>query len=444
MRNDAAMKVYRMHAAGSCRRPLYVAALVLFGAACGKAPEPAPENSCPADRGGLSLPQGFCAAKVADNLGFVRHIAAGPDGRLYVTLRNQRLGLGGLLQLDDRDGDGRFTHIERISDEPGMGIGVHGGYLYFGAEARILRYPLSAAGVDAARMEVVVDGFPEAGRHSGKTLAFDPQGGLYVNLGAPGNACQAEEGVPGSPGRDPCPELDLHAAIWRFAADRTGQHFPADGVRYGSGIRNAYALDWHAASGALHVVQHGRDGLHELWPQIISAADGAELPAEEFLRVEPGSTHGWPYCYLDPRRGGRVLAPEYGGDGSSAGRCAELPPALLAFPAHYSPNALAFNRSTQFPPEYAGGAFIAFHGSYDRGNFDQVGFQVVFVPYRAGKFSQDWSVFAGGFAGAGPVARPEDAEHRPTGLAFAPDGSLFVSDSVQGTIWRIWYSHPEQ
>jgi glucose/arabinose dehydrogenase len=417
-------------------------ALLQFGAGCDRqsgAPT-AGAPACPEDDAGLELPSGFCAQIAADNLGFVRNIAAGPDGRLYVTLRNQRLGLGGLLMLSGRDKAGRYTKIDRMSNEPGIGVGVHDGYLYFGADTRILRFPFQAAGgIDLVRQETVVDGFPPQQRHPGKTFAAAPDGSLYVNVGAPNNACQAEEDVPGSPGLDPCPVLALQAAVWRFDASRTGQRFPEDGQIYGSGIRNAYAIAWNEREPGLYVVQHGRDGLHELWPDRIGETDGAELPAEELLRVESGSSHGWPYCYYDPKRRQRVLAPEYGGDGVQAGRCAGLPEPVIAFPAHYGPNAMVFYRGGPFPARYAGGAFIAFHGSYNRGPYEQVGYQVAFVPAAAGGGPREWEVFADGFAGPAAVARPEDAEHRPTGLAVAADGSLFISDSVQGTIWRVWY-----
>jgi glucose/arabinose dehydrogenase len=100
---------------------------------------------------------------------------------------------------------------------------------------------------------------------------------------------------------------------------------------------------------------------------------------------------------------------------------------------------MVFYRAGPFPARYAGGAFIAFHGSYNRGPYEQVGYQVAFVPAAAGGGPREWEVFADGFAGPAVVARPEDAEHRPTGLAVGADGSLFISDSVQGTIWRVWY-----
>src|SRR5690606_14895933 len=88
---------------------------------------------------------------------------------------------------------------------------------------------------------------------------------------------------------------------------------------------------------------------------------------------------------------------------------------------------------------YHGGAFIAFHGSYNRGPLEQVGYLVAFVPAAGDGPAPHWEVFADGFAGTRTVRTPEDAEHRPTGLAVAPDGSLFFSGSVQGRLWRVWY-----
>ncbi|MEX0950734.1 MAG: PQQ-dependent sugar dehydrogenase, partial [Gammaproteobacteria bacterium] len=382
----------------------------------------------------------FCARVVADNLGFVRHIAVAPNGDTFATLRNLRLGLGGLLQLRDNDADGRLEQVTQVTDKPGMGIAIDAEWLYFGADTGILRWPLQADGsVDTSAEEVLVDGFPALDEHGGKTLALDGAGYLYVNIGAPSNACQAENRVAGSPGQDPCPETENHAGIWRFSVSRPNQQF-VEGERYVNGIRNAYALDWHQQSGGLYAVQHGRDQLHELWPEIYTAQQGADLPAEELLRLRQGETYSWPYCYFDPDTGRLVVAPEYGGNDKETQRCSGYPEPVLTFPAHYSPNDMVFYHADQFPHHYQHGAFIAFHGSYNRGDMGQVGYQVVFVPFSKGRPLGNWEVFADDFAGdQALVESPDDAEFRPTGMAVTPDGSLLVSDSVQGRIWRIRY-----
>lgn len=396
--------------------------------------------ACPPGNGGIAVPAGFCADIVADNLGSARHLAVSPQGRIYVTLRNQQLDAGGLLMLVDVDRDGHTDRIEQISEEPGLGIAISGGHLYFGADRRVVRYPLDENGAaEKERMEVLIEGFPPQPRHGGKSLTVDGENNLFVNVGAPGNACQEEEGKPGSRGLDPCPQLAEQAAIWRFSASRSGQRFPSDGARFATGVRNAYAIDWHPQLNALFVVQHGRDALYEHWPEHFNASDGAELPAEELLRLEEGGTYGWPYCYFDPRRDQLLLAPEYGGDGSNAGRCVEYSAPVVALPAHFGPNDMVFYGVGNFPRRYHGGAFIAFHGSYNRGPFGQQGYEVGFIPLAGESLSGNWEVFAGDFAGRSSVARPEDAEYRPTGVAVGPEGSLYVADSVQGRIWRIYY-----
>jgi glucose/arabinose dehydrogenase len=95
-----------------------------------------------------------------------------------------------------------------------------------------------------------------------------------------------------------------------------------------------------------------------------------------------------------------------------------------------------FYTGTHFPERFRRGAFIAFHGSHDRAPLPQEGYNVVFVPFREGEPSGEFSVFADGFTGGGSPL-PQNAAHRPTGLAEAPDGALFISDDAGGRIWRV-------
>jgi len=260
---------------------------------------------------------------------------------------------------------------------------------------------------------------------------------LYVNVGAPANACQVQDRAPGSPGQDPCPLLDVAGGIWRFDPRRAGQS-QSDGRRFATGLRNALALTVDPATGALFAAQHGRDMLHGNWPDRFTEAQSAELPAEELFRIEQGGDYGWPYCYYDGSRKQKVLGPEYGGDGKTVGRCAAAKGPAAAFPAHWAPNAIAFYAGSQFPAKYRGGLFIAFHGSWNRAPLPQGGYNVVFVPFARGAAAGDWEVFADGFAGAD--VSPGGARYRPTGLAVGPDGSLYVSsDAKAGAIIRIMY-----
>ena len=112
----------------------------------------------------------------------------------------------------------------------------------------------------------------------------------------------------------------------------------------------------------------------------------------------------------------------------------------MTFPGHWAPNDLLFYHGNQFPAKYKNGAFIAFHGSWNRAPLKQGGYFVAFVPFSNGKPSGPWEVFAEGFSGGQEIESPNDAKHRPMGLAEGPDGSLYISDSVKGKIWRVFYT----
>ncbi len=240
-----------------------------------------------------------------------------------------------------------------------------------------------------------------------------------------------------SPGENPCTELKRRGGIWRYDANKTGQTFsPAE--RYAIGIRNADGIAIDASGLGVYATQHGRDQLYQNWPSLYTVEQGANLPAEELLRVEQGADYGWPECYFDGTQKKLVLAPEYGGDGGKkVGVCADKKPPVAYFPAHWAPNDVLLYNGDQFPDAYRGGAFIAFHGSWNRAPLPQGGYNVVFQPLRDGKPSGKYVVFANGFAGG--TEQPGEAAHRPSGLAAAPDGALYISDDQHGRIWRVTY-----
>jgi glucose/arabinose dehydrogenase len=391
--------------------------------------------SCAPDNGGLTLPDGFCAWIAHEGVGRARHIAVAPNGNVYVALREPSGG-GAVVGLRDSSGDGMLDEEARFGEEGGTGIAVRDGWLYFAPNTRVERYRLGDRLAPAGAAEPVVTGFPEQRSHAAKTLTFDRAGRLYVNVGGPSNACQVADREAGSPGQDPCPELARQTGIWRFDIARSPQT-QQDGERYATGIRNAVALDWHPQADALYVVQHGRDMLDVIAPAEFDAESNAELPAEEFLRVGEGDDFGHPYCYYDHLQQRRVLAPEYGGDGRSVGRCDQYAEPVAVYPAHFAPNDLLFYDGQQFPARYAGGSFVAFHGSWNRAPLEQRGYKVTFRAMENGRPAADFEVFADGFTGRDVVQQPREAEHRPMGLAQVPDGSLYIVDSVRGRIWRV-------
>jgi len=401
---------------------------------------------CDPDNGGLKLPQGFCAVVVADNLGRARHIAVTPNGDFYVRIRGAQGSRqaaeqdpgGGIVALRDANGDGKAEVQQRFGNHYGTGMELHNGFLYVSTDLAVLRYRMTPGQlVPAGEPETIVGGFPEQRGHAAKAFALDDAGRLYVNVGAPSNTCQGQDRTQGALGQRPCPQLERQASVWRFSAERVGQTQEKDGHKFVTGTRNIVAIAWDPASRAMHALQHGRDQVGQ-W-QGFDEEDNAELPSEEFFRLEDGANFGWPYCYHDRFQSRRILAPEYGGDGKQVGECEKYARPLVAFPAHWAPDDLVFYTATQFPAKYRGGAFIAFHGSWNRAPLPQGGYQVAFQPMANGKPTGQWETFIDGFAGQSPLMQPQEARHRPAGLALGPDGSLYISDDTAGRIWRILY-----
>jgi glucose/arabinose dehydrogenase len=389
--------------------------------------------ACDSDNGGIRLPQGFCALVVANNIGAARHAVVAPNGDLFVGLQS-----GGIAALHDSKGDGHFDVKETFGKDSVTGIAFHEGYLYFATPLTVERYKWSPGQLKpTGPSEVVVSGFPEEHEHNDKGLTFDNSGHLYVNVGAPSNACQSRDRRAGVPGMDPCPILEKHGGAWRFDADKLGQK-EDDGVRFATGLRQFPALTWH--DDALYIVMNNRDQLDTLWPKSFTVDDNSTRPAEPMYRAVMGSNFGWPYCFYDYTQHKVFENPEYGGDGKIVGRCSQYTLPIAAYPAHWAPVDVMFYSGSQFPKEYRGGAFIAFHGSWNRAPQPQEGYNVTFQPFHDGKPSGNFEVFADGFKGRTPLMNPEDAAARPDGLAQAPDGSLYITDSQHGKVWRVIYT----
>ena len=399
----------------------------------------------------ISVPPGFQASVFAQGIGLARHMAFTPDGRtLYVALEDgahssvgsSRIprehpenARGGVIALRDTNGDGRADVQSRLYEdaEGGTGIALRGDTLYFSSERSLLRFRLTPDGLHVAGApDTIIAGMPDGG-HRSRAFALDDQGNVFINVGSESNICtESRSHVP-----DPCTERDSRAGIWRYDIHKLHQRHPVDGEHWVLGYRNAVGVFWHPQLHALYATTHGRDALHEIYPQYYTQEQGDELPSEELIRANRGDDYGWPYCYYDRAQKKNVLGPEYGGDGRKVGRCASTQLPLIGFPGHWAPDDLTFYLANQFPAKYRGGAFIAFHGSWNRRNMD--GYRVVFVPFGAnGAPNGSYETFADGFAG--PNKSPGGAVQRPSGLAVAPDGSLFVAEDQRGTIWRVSYA----
>ncbi|MBK0378868.1 PQQ-dependent sugar dehydrogenase [Mucilaginibacter segetis] len=385
---------------------------------------------------GLTIPAGFNATIIADNLGGTRHIAVTPEGNIYVKLSNLKDGKG-ILYL--QQGDSTATVKSSFGSYGGTGMAVKNGYLYASSDEEVFRYKLNGQNevINPNAPEKIVTGLLSRNEHEAKAITLDNAGNLYVNIGAYSNSCQVKDRQKGSMGQPGCPILDSAGGIWQFKADKLNQTY-GDGVRYATGLRNVVGLDWNTQDNQLFVMQHGRDQLHYLFPDMYTEQESAVLPAECMYALNKGDNAGWPYIYYDQQKHKKMMMPEYGGDGKKEGDSKYLDP-VAAYPGHLAPNGLLFYTGSQFPERYKNGAFIAFHGSWNRAPEPQAGYFVVFQPFKNGKPDGDWEVFADGFSGSAANTAKGSADHRPCGLAQGPDGSIYVTDDVKGTIYKISY-----
>ncbi|MFD1820737.1 Glucose/arabinose dehydrogenase, beta-propeller fold [Pseudarcicella hirudinis] len=380
----------------------------------------------------IKLPAGFSASIIASDLGATRHIAISKKGDLYVKLSKLKDGKG-IYLLRDTDKDGVIDDTKLFGDYPGTGIYISNGYLYTSSNSAVYRYKLNANEevINFDQPEKIVGGLVDKGRDNAKPLAVDKQSNIYVTIGSYNDPCR-EAGS--GKGMNPCSILDSAGGIWKFNSEKLNQTF-ADGIRYATGLKNSVGIAWNYHTNSLFATQHGRGQFHDFYPQYYTAKQSAELPAETLYELHQGDNAGWPYIYYDQFQKKKILAPEYGGDGIKTGEEKALNP-VVAFPAHLGPNALLFYTGKMFPEKYRNGAFIAFHGQSPELH---KGYLVAFVPFVNNKPSGKWEIFADNFAGTDLAKPTGPIGHRPCGLAQGPDGALYVTDDLNGTIFRISY-----
>jgi len=391
------------------------------------------------DNAGLKLPEGFGALVVAETGAQPRHIVVTPQGNIYVKMFRVRNGSKGIYYYKT-DAAGKGTLSKSFGDYPGTGMNLKDDYLYASSNTEVFRYKIDANKevLDGDHPERIITGL-KTGQHESKSIVFDNLDNIYVNIGVNSNSCQVKDRQFASMGIPGCPLLDSAAGIWRFKINKPNQTYK-DGTRYATGLRNVVGLDWNQQDNQLFVMQHGRDQLHSIFPDMYTDKQSAELPAECMYALKQGDNAGWPYMYYDQIQHKKIMAPEYGGDSKKEAVGNFIDP-VAAYPGHMAPDGLLFYTGNMFPERYKNGAFIAFHGSWNRAPEPQKGYFVVFQPFKNGKPFGDWEVFADGFSAiTTDIKSPNEAVHRPCGLAQGPDGSLYVTDDHHGTIYRIIYT----
>jgi len=340
----------------------------------------------------LKVPDGFKVEVLAQGLLNPRIIAVAPEGRIYVSRRDQ----GDVLLLQDRDEDGALDAEPRVVfARPGAhGLAIAQNHLYIATATEVYRAPIKADGTLGPEERIIND-LPDGGQHPNRTLAFGPDGMLYISVGSSCNACNETN-----------PE---HATLLRATPDGKTRSI------FASGLRNTIGFAWDPATGELWGMDHGIDYL------------GDDQQPEELNRIDKGKQYGWPHIWGTGGENPQSTPP---GQISKQQWAAMSEPMVLGYTAHAAPMQMVFYTGRQFPADYQGDAFVTMRGSWNRKPAS--GYEVVRLRFRDGK-PAGFEPFLTGFLVEG------GAQHiaRPVGLAMTAGGALLVGDDANGIIYRI-------
>ena len=326
---------------------------------------------------------------------------------IYAEVPNARaltLGSNGVVFVSNLRADsvyavvpegGNQSRVVEIADDLDMpnGIAYFDGDLYVAENSQVHVYrDIDNRLDDPPEPELLDIDLPSAGHHGWRYIGFGPDDKLYISIGAPCNVC----------------DLDGYARIDRMNPDGSERE------TWASGIRNSVGFTWQPETGDLWFTDNGRDML------------GDDIPPDELNHVPVKGLHfGFPYCH-----GGDILDPDYG-----IGRdCGDYATPAQKLGPHTAALGVRFYTGTMFPEEYHGQIFIAEHGSWNRSK--KIGYRVALVRLVDGE-PASYEAFADGWL------QGETRLGRSVDVLVLDDGSMLVSDDMNGLVYRISYKDPQ-
>ena len=341
----------------------------------------------------LVVAPGFKIEIAATGLGKPRMMAIAADGSMYITRRD----VGDVLLLKDKDGDGRFEDLKTVHTMfPGVhGVTIHNGFLYLCANRELKRAKIKPDGM-LENANTLIKDLPDGGQHGNRTIAFGPDGMLYITVGSTCNDCGETNAE--------------SATILQATPDGKKRRI------YSRGLRNTIGFDWHPQTKELWGADNGTD-----WR-------GDDIPPEELNKIKDSAHYGWPLVFgaqqVDPTR-------EDPAGTTKEAFAKTTEPSVLTFPAHSAPiNFLFLNKINNLPADWKDDALITLHGSWNKTNPD--GYKIQRIRFENGNpvAAED---FLTGFLNKETRSR----FGRPTGLAISPKGVIYFSDDANGVIYSI-------
>ena len=343
------------------------------------------------DGASLAVPKGFKIEEFAGDFQRPRMMILGPSMEILLTDSLPKEGKVYILTNNGKDRKELVANLDRP-----FGLAFYKDWLYIAETVSVKRYKYNAKAMTVGSGEEVVAMKDFDKGHWTRCLQFDDKAGkFYLGIGSASNV---------SPG-----EPEMRAAIHRFNADGTGHETIAEGTRNPTSI-------------------HFFPGTTTLWAAVQERDEiGDDLVPDYFTQVQKGGFYGWPYAYAGPNED-----PRNKGQRDDLVKKTIVPDLLLG--AHVAVIDFMFYTGKQFPKEYQGGAFVAFHGSWNRA--ERVGQTVAYVPFKNGKPVGEIKEFLTGWT-MGKDKR--EVWGRPVGFMQLPDGSILVTDDGGNKVWRISY-----
>jgi glucose/arabinose dehydrogenase len=317
-------------------------------------------------------------------------------------------GIGGATQaggnritlLRDANGDGvpelKTVLIDQLHSPYGVAWGA--GTLYVANTDAILAFQFTPGETKINAPGVKLADLPAGpiNHHWTKSMVASPDGSkLYVGVGSNSNI--TENGFDVEEGRAAIYEVDRSTGAKRI---------------YASGTRNPTSLAIQPGTGQLFAVVNERDEI------------GADLVPDYLSSIREGGFYGWPYSYWGPHVDVRVhpqrpdlvaraIKPDYG------------------LSSHVATLGVTFSKGETLSSQFANGAFVGEHGSWDRDPVN--GYQVIFVPFVNGKPEGNPVPVVTNFL----AADHKTVRGRPVGVALDRTGALLVADDVGNVVWRV-------
>jgi glucose/arabinose dehydrogenase len=305
--------------------------------------------------------------------------------------------------LRDSNGDGvaetRSALLEGLNSPFGMAL--IGDRLFVANTDAVMAFPFKVGDTKiSAKGEKIMD-LPAnpPNNHWARNLIYDPKDNkLYVTIGSNSNI--AEGGLDAEKDRAQIKQYDL----------KTRQS-----IVFAYGLRNPNGMAFNPVSGTLWATVNERDQL------------GSDGPPDYLTTIDFGTFYGWPFYFWGQNEDQRV--PQMRPDLKQYSKRPDF-----ALGPHVAALGLAFSPGKALGENFANGAFVAEHGSWNRA--PKSGYKVVFVPFNDRGFP---------LANAKPIdvvtgflsEDEKQAFGRPVGLAFDKAGSLLIADDAGNTIWRL-------